>query len=519
MNHGTVVVDSEDTEEEKMTVSKETEAEILRLYYAEKWKVNTIADQLNLHHSTVERVLSENGVSVEKLKVRPSIVDPYIPFIKDVLNKYPRLNATRIFRMAKERGYPGGVDHFRDIVARLRPRPAAEAYLKLSTLPGEQAQVDWGSFGKMKFGEHERKLYAFVMVLSWSRQIFLRFYLNQGTGNFLRGHVEAFNFFGGVSREILYDNLKSVVIDRIDRAIRFNPAILEFASYYKYKPVPVDKGKPTQKGKVERGIRYVRSSFFAGRKWNGLEDLNAQALAWCQEEAANRLWTKDGRSIVGEAFEQEKGKLILLPDAPYPVYDRKEVKVGKVPYAAFDANEYTIPHEHIKRFLTVMATLEEVQIFDENLLIARHKRSFGKKERIENTEHIEKLLDQKRSGKKHRAIDRLRAAVPSCEEFLERAASRGHNLGRLTQDLTRLLDLYGVTEFEAAVKHCLEADTAHSHAVTQSLELRRSSRGLPPPVKLHFESNPAITNLVVKPNSLSTYDKLMKYEKENESDD
>jgi hypothetical protein len=277
----------------------------------------------------------------------------------------------------------------------------------------------------------------------------------------------------------------------------------------------VDKGKPTQKGKVERGIRYVRSSFFAGRKWNGIEDLNAQALEWCRKDAADRLWTKDGRSTVKDAFEKEKGKLISLPDAPYPVYDRKEVKVGKVPYVAFDANEYTIPHEHIKRILAVMATLEEVQILDGNLLIAKHKRSFEKKKRIENKEHVDKLLDQKRNAKKHRAIERLRAAVPSCEEFLERAASRGHSLGRITQDLTKLLDLYGVSELEAAVQHCLEADTAHAHAVTQALELRRSARGLPPPVKLHFESNPAITNLVVKPNPLSTYDKLMKKEKES----
>src|SRR5688572_12836260 len=122
-------------------ISPELEAKILRLHGAEKWKIGTIATQVGVHHSTVRRALSQAGQPAGQAPVRPSFVDPFVPLIKDTLARYPALRASRLYEMAKERGYPGGPDHFRSVVARFRPRPHAEAYLRLRTLPGEQAQV------------------------------------------------------------------------------------------------------------------------------------------------------------------------------------------------------------------------------------------------------------------------------------------------------------------------------------------------------------------------------------------
>ena len=127
-------------EESKVTVAADIEAAILRLHYVEKWKKNTIANQVGIHHSVVERVLLENGVSAEQLRVRPSMVDPYVSFIKATLKEYPRLNARRLYQMVRERGYPGKADHFRHMVVRYRPKSSEDAYLRLCTLPGEQAQ-------------------------------------------------------------------------------------------------------------------------------------------------------------------------------------------------------------------------------------------------------------------------------------------------------------------------------------------------------------------------------------------
>ena len=195
-----------------MSISDELKAKILRYYHVEKWRVGTISRQLSVHHSTVKRVLSRTCVSKKDILTQRSIVDPFLPFIHETFDKFPKLTASRLYEMVKERGYGGGPDHFRHMISLYRPQPAAEAFLRLQTLAGEQAQVDWGHFGHIVIGKARRPLMAFVMVLSYSRKVYLHFYLNQRTDNFLRGHVSAFNYFGGIPRVLLYDNLKSAVI-------------------------------------------------------------------------------------------------------------------------------------------------------------------------------------------------------------------------------------------------------------------------------------------------------------------
>jgi len=253
-------------------IDPKLEAEILRLYHVEKWKHGTIASQLGVHHDVVERVLANEGVSRPRL-ARPSKIDDYLPFILDTLRRWPKLTARRLFDMCRQRGYRGSPDHFRHMVARYRPRPSAEAYLRLRTLPGEQAQVDWGHFGKVKIGRAERKLLAFVIVLSYSRQIFLRFFLGACTENFLRGHEAAFAHWGGCPRVCLYDNLKSAVLERRGDAIRFNPLLIELAGHYRFEPRPVAVGRGNEKGRVERAVRFVRTSFWPARRWSDLSDL------------------------------------------------------------------------------------------------------------------------------------------------------------------------------------------------------------------------------------------------------
>ncbi len=199
-----------------MTISKEQEVEILRYFHVEKWPVGTIAEQLGHHHSTVDRVLSQAGFPKAERACRPSIIDPFVPFVVETLEKYPTLCASRLYTMVKERGYPGGPDHFRHLLANYRPRPQPEAYHRLKTLPGEQAQVDWAHFGKITIGRAQRALMAFVMVLSWSRQIFLRFFLDARMANFLRRHEAAFRFFNGVARCLLYDYVPGNIIIHYD---------------------------------------------------------------------------------------------------------------------------------------------------------------------------------------------------------------------------------------------------------------------------------------------------------------
>ena len=150
-------------------VSADESAAILRLHHAEKWLIGTIATELGRHHDTIERVLTQSGLPVSKSLPRARLVDPFLPFIRETLAKYPRLRASRIWSMVKQRGYLGSKSAFRAIVSRLRPRPHAEAFLRRGVLAGQEAQVDWAHFGKLTVGRAVRELWAFVMVLSYSR--------------------------------------------------------------------------------------------------------------------------------------------------------------------------------------------------------------------------------------------------------------------------------------------------------------------------------------------------------------
>jgi len=329
-------------EDRALAIPPELEAKILRYFHVEKWTVGTIARQLGVHHGTVDRVLSQAGLPKAERPHRPALIDPYLPFVLKTLQQYPRLTASRLYAMVRERGYRGGEDHFRHLIAHHRPRPQPEAYLRLRTLPGEQAQVDWGHFGKLTIGKGERPLMAFVMVLSFSRQPFVRFFLDARMANFLRGHEAAFQAWGGVPRVALYDNLKSAVLERQGDAIRLHPTLLELAAHYRFEPRPVAVARGNEKGRVERLIRYVREGFFAARQWRDLEDLNAQAAAWCQGQAADRPCPEDRSLSVHEAFAQEQANLLALPDHPFPTDEREAVSVGKTPYVRFDCNDYSI---------------------------------------------------------------------------------------------------------------------------------------------------------------------------------
>ncbi len=488
-----------------MVIDPATQAAILRLFQNEKWKKGTIAAQLGVHHSVVTRVLAGAGTPPP---ARSSKLDPFLPFMIETLQRYPRLCASRLQEMCRERGYVGGASHFRDVVSRLRPTPPAEAYLRLRTLPGEQAQVDWAHFGKVVIGRAERALVAFVMVLAYSRRIFLRFFLGMQLENFLRGHVAAFEAFGGVSRSALYDNLKSCVLERAGDAIRFHPQFAEFAAHYGFEPRPVAVGRGNEKGRVERAIGYVRTNFFAGRSIGDLDVLNGQALDWSEGPAMDRRWPEDHRLTVREAFAQERAHLRALPADGFPVDERREVAVGKTPYVRFDLNDYSVPHEYVRRTLVVQASLDSVRVLAGGDVIATHRRSFDKGEQIEDPEHIERLAQAKGLASRHRGIDVLYRAVPGTQALLVALGERGENLSHATRQLRVLLAQFGAPALETAVRQAVAKGAPHPHAVRHILEQDRRSAGLMPTLVPALPSDPRVRDLVVEPHPLSSYDAI-----------
>lgn len=491
-------------------IDPDKKARIVRLFKQEKWKVHTLARQLGLHHSTVERALTDGGVQLPSA-ARPCLCDPYVPFIKQTLERYPGLSAARLFSMVKERGYQGASDgHFRKVVARHRPKKAAEAFLRLQTLPGEQAQVDWAYFGKFAHGTAPRSLWAFVMVLSYSRMLFVRFFLGQTQSLFLQGHQHAFDFFLGVPRVLLYDNLKSAVLERIGDAIRFHPVLWDFASFYGFEPRPVAVARGNEKGRVERAIRYLRTSFFPARSYKDLADLNAQALGFCQTEAARRRCPDDSTLTVQAAWEKERALLLPIPTPPYPTQERIEVRVGKTPYVRFDKNDYSVPHTACRRTLTVLASADTVRIFDGEVPLATHARCFESAKTIEDPVHIEALRKDKHKAKEPATLRRLVSAAPAAEPFLRRLAERGMVLGPAIVRLERLLALFGAAELQVALSEALLLPAPDVPAVHLRLDARQRQLALPPPISVPLPDDSPLRAVSVTPHALSSYDALTK---------
>jgi transposase len=491
-------------------VTAEERAKILRLHHVEGWPVGTISTQLARHHDTVEAVLSEAQLGVQKVSTRPRLVDPFVPFLKETLEKYPRLRSSRLWSMAKARGYTGSKSGFRAIVRRLRPRPAAEAYLRRTVLPGQEAQVDWGHFGKLTVGRAQRDLWAFVMVLSYSRRRFVRFSLRAAMPSFLSGHVEAFRFFGATPRVILYDNLKSAVLERQGDAVRFHPTLLSLAGHYRFEPRACAPYCPQEKGRVERSIRDVRDNFFAAREYSSLDDLNAQARAWCLEIAAERR-VPDARELtVEQAFQQELPTMVALPSDDFPVEERAVARVGNTPYARFDKNDYSVPHTHVRRSLLVLASDTRVRIVEPEHItdvLADHARSFDRDQRIEQPDHLRTLVEHKRRAHQSRGFDRLFSVVPSSRAMMEKIAERGGNLGATTSGLLQLLERTGAELLERAVAEVVGLDQPHLRAVHHALDRLRREAGQPLPLSVPVTTD-ARAAVHVRPHALSSYDQL-----------
>jgi transposase len=490
-------------------ITDELRARIRRLFFAEHWKLGTIAAELNLHRDTVRLAVESDRFVRAGVIVRPSMLDPYKSFIGDTLAAHPRLRSTRLLQMLRVRGFAGSAVQLRRYVRTVRPSGSAEAFFRLSTLPGEQAQVDWGLFGKLRVGNAQRTLSCFVMVLSWSRAVFARFALEQSLESFLRGHVAAFDAFGGVPRAVLYDNLKSVVLERSGDHIRFHPRILEAAGHYHFAPRPCAPYRGNEKGKVERTIQYLRHSFFEARAFGSLDDLNAQLARWVEEHAMARRvpGDADGR-LVRDALVEERPRLLSLPTHPFETDLVVPVASGKTPYVRFDLNDYSIPHRLVRRPLTLVASQTLVRLLDGSTEVARHARSWDRGRQIEHPEHLEALARVKHHAQELRGRDRLRSACRSAGLLLEALALRGEPMAAHTTRLLQLLDRYGAAELEFAIGAALARGATSAASVAHVLDQRTRARAERPPLPVVLPDDPRVRDLRVTPHALQPYDLL-----------
>jgi hypothetical protein len=410
--------------------------------------------------------------------------------------------------MIQARGYTGSVYAVRRYVRQVRPVSRHEAFFRLTVLPGEQGQVDWGSFGKIKVGQSERLLSCFVLVLSWSRATFARFTLDQTLESFVRCHVEAFKRLGGVPRKLLYDNLKSVVLERQGDLIRFHPRILELSGHYHFEPTPVGIARGNEKGRVERRIRDLREGFFAARIFSSLDDLNRQLDDWIERVVHARPVPRDATRTVAEALREEKERLLSLPEHPFDANYVRAVSSGKSPYIRFDRNDYSIPHGLVRKPLTLVASDKTIRLLDGTKEVARHERCWDMRQQIEDPSHLEELAVAKRKAHEHRGRNRLVSSCRAAVGFLGEVARNGGHLGGTTSRLLRLLDQYGASDLDAAIAEAHQRGAFTAQSVAHILDQARRAKQQPVPLDVVLPADPRVRDLIVTPHTLDGYDRL-----------
>jgi transposase len=215
-------------------------------------------------------------------------LDPYKEWIQARL-EVADFTAQRLYQDIRTQGYRGGYNLVKRFVAPLRAERHRQAVMRFETLPGQQAQVDWSSFGLLVVDGVRKALSCFSMILGFSRYQYIEFTLSRNLSNFLACHAHAFEYFGGTPAELLYDHLKTAVVSHVDGTVEWQSTFTDFAGYYGFTPRACRPYRAQTKGKVERPFPYIRSNFFLGRTFEGLSDLNAQGRVWLDQTAHLRV--------------------------------------------------------------------------------------------------------------------------------------------------------------------------------------------------------------------------------------
>jgi transposase len=485
-----------------MTVPHEVESEIRVLFFGEHLPVGTVASQLRVHADVVRRVVGLSEPRPPPPRTRK--VDPVKDFIVETLERYPRLRATRLYDMVKARGYTGAVRTLREFVHEVRPIPRHEAFLRLTPLVAQQAQVDWAHVGEVDVPGGRRALWLFVMSLPWSRAMWGEFVLDLSVWSLLRSLSRACTYLGGTAREWLFDNAKIVVLERHGAAARFHPLLLDLAGHYAVRLKLCAPRKANQKGNVERMIRFVRERFLAGRSIRSVEQGNREFLAFLDEIAHARPHPTLAGRTVRDCLDEERTRLLPLPVAPPATDQVLPVVVDKTASCRFDTNTYSVPPEYVKRMLTLAADDRELRILDGATVVAHHARCWGRRQPVEASEHRAALVAERAGAGEAKGRDRLRAAVPAIDALYERWVDAGRNLGSMTARTLKLLDLYGAELLGAAVAEVLSRGMHDPGALAALCEQRRCAGAAPVPLDVPLAAH--VRDRDVVPHDLETYD-------------
>lgn len=342
---------------------------------------------------------------------------------------------------------------------------------------------------------------------SWScptRAIWGELVLDLSATSLRRSLVRACRYFGGATRQWLFDNPKIVVLERHGDAVRFHPELLALAGQMCVAPKLCAVRKPQQKGKVERAIRFLRDRFFAGRTIRDIDRGNAELLTFLDEIANVRPHPRWPERRVIDVLTEEKTRLLALPDPLPHTHLALPLPVDKTAFVYFDANRYSVPPAYADKTLLLYADDDSVCLYDGQVEVARHDRSWGRNQQIEAPEHRATLLEEKRAAREAKGRDRLGVEIPGFDILQERWVAAGRNVGFMTAKALRLLDLYGVEILGAAAREAIARGTHDPGALAVLCEERRRAADNPVPIDIDLGAH--VPDRDVIPHDLESYD-------------
>ncbi len=377
---------------ERLMIRKGEVMDIWTLY-RQGYSYRAIARRLGLDRRTVKRYIEAEGFPKYKKRKRSSKLDSYHGLIRDWLEE-DDYTATWIHDRLKLQGFTGSYDLVKRFVRREKSRKARLAYVRFETEPGLQAQVDFSEFRIIEADGRESTIYLFVLVLGYSRVMYGEFVNRCIMKNFLECHQRAFGYIGGVPGEILYDNMKNVVIRRLVGRIEWNVRFLDFAGHYRFKPVVCPPYSPWYKGKVERPFDYIRERFWRGRRYINIEQANCELLKW-MDQTANRRIHGTMKENVAKRWDREKALLGNIPCRSYDTSDVYYRKVYKDCFVRFRCNSYRVPHRMVGKRVIIKVNDDTLRIYHNNELLKVYLLVNGRGQFIEDKELLDSLLNDK----------------------------------------------------------------------------------------------------------------------------
>ena len=462
--------------------------------------VPQIARDLSIDERTVSRCLNAEKFRQRQIVPRPSKLDPFKPQIVRWLESHP-YTATQVFLRLRQIGYSGGITIIKDYVHHVRP-PSTRAFLTLAFAPGECAQVDWGQFGSINVGNTRRRLSFFVMVLCYSRMLYVEFTVSETMEHFLSCHANAFAFFG-VPQKLMVDNLKSAVLRRVlGQAPVFNPRYKDFADHYGFKIVPCGVAQAHEKGRVENAVGYVKKNFLAGLELSDFRLLNPAARQWLDTVANVRLHGTTHQKPL-ELFQKEKPALKPLALAPYDIGVIHAVRANSQFRVTLDTNTYSIPAEYARSHLTLKVYPDHLCVYHQEKLIARHPRCFDRHKDFENPDHVKALLQQRRKASEQKLLLRMLTLTPKAEAFYQELQQRRLNIIHHVRKIVALSEIYGTDKAARAIEDALEFQAFSCEYIANLLEQRQ--RLLPEPGALHLTRREDLLELELPEPNLGLY--------------